>query len=80
MGLLQVVSLHFFGWNNNKGMEIYVSLLQRVLIFASCLLLFLYDLVFLSIVIRAKRSIWIVNSQERRVPGSSGRNGRRRKY
>ena len=33
----------------------------------------------LTIGIRAKRSIWFVNSQERRVPGLSGSNGRRGK-
>ena len=27
MGLLQVVSLHFDGWYNNKGLEIYVCTL-----------------------------------------------------
>ena len=41
-------------------------------------LLLLCGPVFLTIGIRAKRSIWFVNSQETRVPGSSGSNGRRR--
>ena len=42
-------------------------------------LLLLCGLVFLTIGIRDKRSIWFVNSQERRVPGSRGSKGGRRK-
>ena len=40
---------------------------------------FLCDLVFITIGIIAKKIIWLVNSKETRVPGSSGSNGRRRK-
>ena len=91
--MLQVVSLHFVGWYNNKGLVISVWMypilgepcyigvsLVMCLIFASCLLLFLCDLFFLTIAIIAKRSIWMVNSQEIRVPNLSGSNGRRRKF
>ena len=42
-------------------------------------LLLLCGPVFLTIGIGAKRSIWFVNSHERRVPGLSGSNSRRRK-
>ena len=76
--MLQVVSLHFVGWYNNEGLEIYVwmypilgepryigvSLVMYlyVLIFAFCLLLFLCDPIFQTIGVRAKRSIWLLKS------------------
>ena len=64
MSLLQVVSLHFVGCHNKKGVDIsvwtypilgephYIGVSCNVfmcLIFASCLLLFLYDIIFITI-------------------------------
>ena len=65
---------------------IYVSLCNVFNVFCilfndlTVYLLLLCGPIFLTIGIRAKRSIWMVNSKERRVLGSSGKNGKEGKF
>ena len=57
----------------------YFNLFCILFIDLTVYLLLLCGPIFLTIGIKAKRSIWFVNSHERRVPGLSGRNDGRRK-